>query len=84
MSAVRIEKVVEKDGEIKLTGLPFRKGERVELTLSTEPAEMSTQGITASELLHSEIIGIWENRKDITDSSAFARKLRDRAQHRWQ
>ena len=84
MSAVRIEKVVEKDGEINLTGLPFKKGERVELTLSTEPTGESAHGfITASDLLHSEIIGIWEKRKDITDSSAFARKLRDRAQHRW-
>jgi hypothetical protein len=83
MAAVHIEKVMEKDGEIKITGLPFKKGERVELTLSAEPAEENLPGIPASELLRSEIIGIWKDRKDIGDSSAFARKLRDRAQHRW-
>ena len=85
MAAVHIEKVVEKDGEIKITGLPFKKGQLVELTLSTEPVEAGARGfVTASELLHSEIIGLWENRKDIEDSSAFARRLRDKAQHRWQ
>ena len=83
MAAVHIEKVVEKDGEIKLTGLPFKKGERVELTLSTESTEAEPGFPTASELLHSGLVGIWKKRDDIKDSSAFARRLREKAQHRW-
>jgi len=83
MAAVHIEKVMEKDGEIKITGLPFKKGERVELTLSSEAAEASQHGIKASELLRSGLVGIWKNRDDIKDSSAFARQLREKAQHRW-
>ena len=82
--AVHIEKVVEKDGEINLTGLPFKKGERVELTLSAEPAAENLTGIPASELLRSGLVGIWKNRDDIKDSSEFARQLREKAQHRWQ
>lgn len=85
MAAVHIERIIEKDGELNLTGLPFRKGQLVELTISTEPAEADTRSFpTANELLHSELIGIWEKRDDIEDSSAFARRLRDKAQHRWQ
>jgi hypothetical protein len=85
MAAVHIEKIIEKDGEISLTGLPFKKGERVELTLSSEPAETTARRfITARELLNSEIIGMWKDREDIGDSSEFARKLREKAQRRWQ
>ena len=33
MSAVKINSIVEKDGELKLTNLPCRKGDQVEATL---------------------------------------------------
>ncbi|MDY6970135.1 MAG: hypothetical protein SVR08_15985 [Spirochaetota bacterium] len=36
---------------------------------------------TARELLKSGIVGMWKDRKDITDSSTFARILRERAQN---
>lgn len=84
MAAVRIEKVIEKDGEINLTGLPFKKGERVELTVSAEPHEQVVPPYgTARDLLHSEIIGMWKDRDDIGDSSEFAHRLREKAQRRW-
>lgn len=85
MPAVRIERVIEKDGEIILTGLPFRKGQHVGLTVTTEPAEESVPTLgKASLLLHSKLIGLWKDRDDIEDSSAFARQLRDAAQRRRQ
>ncbi len=34
---------------------------------------------TASDLLSSEILGMWSDRDDIDDSVAFARRLRERA-----
>ncbi len=33
MEAIRIEAVAEEDGEVHLTGLPFKKGETVVLTV---------------------------------------------------
>jgi len=38
--------------------------------------------LTARKLLNSGLIGIWKDRTDITDSSKFARKLREQAQKR--
>ena len=37
MSAVKINSIVEKDGELKLTNLPCRKGDQVEATLVIRP-----------------------------------------------
>lgn len=36
------------------------------------------------DLLNSGLVGIWEKRKDIEDSVAYARKLREQAQTRRQ
>jgi hypothetical protein len=38
--------------------------------------------LTAADLLASGLVGLWEGREDIADSSAFAHQLRDQAQHR--
>jgi hypothetical protein len=38
--------------------------------------------LTAADLLASGLVGLWEGCEDIADSSAFARQLRDQAQHR--
>lgn len=83
MEAIRIHKVVETDGEIVLTGLPLEKGQRVEMILLAEPLEQPARPhLTAHELLQSELVGLWEDRDDIEDSSAYARQLRERAQRR--
>jgi len=36
----------------------------------------------ASDLLNSELIGLWKDRNDIKDSSLYARYLREKAQKR--
>jgi hypothetical protein len=83
MEAIRIEKILEKDGEIILKGLPYRKGQKVELiVLGGVPNETEPQGIPASDLLKSGLVGMWKNRDDIRDSSEFARKLRTRVEKR--
>ena len=83
MEAIRIEKTLEKDGEIVLKGLPYRKGQKVELiVLSAVSAETKPRGIPASELLKSGLVGLWKDREDIGDSSEFARKLRARVEKR--
>jgi hypothetical protein len=83
MEAIRLHKIVEKDGEIHLTDLPLREGQRVELTLLVESQPESPCSYpTARQLLDSGIVGLWEDREDIGDSSAFARELREKAQYR--
>lgn len=83
MEAMKIKKTLEKDGEIVLKGLPFRKGQRVELIVLSGPSEQAApRGITGAELLNSGLVGIWKDRDDIGDSSEFARKLRAKVESR--
>lgn len=48
---------------------------------ATPPA--STQ-LTAIDLAQSDLVGIWADRTDVTDSLAFARQLRITAERRWE
>lgn len=47
----------------------------------TGPAS-GVEPITADELSKSEVIGMWADRDDITDSAEFARQLRKKAESR--
>jgi len=83
MEAIRIQKVVEKDGEILMKGLPCKKGQHVEMILLIEPSETPTQRrATADRLRRSGLIGLWKDRTDIADSAVYARQLRQQAQRR--
>ena len=83
MEAIRLNKVVEKDGEILATGLPCKKGQSVEMILLIEPLTTSKRPhLTADRLIHSGLIGIWKDRDDIEDSATYARQLREQAQRR--
>ena len=83
MEAIRRHKVVEKDGEILVTGLPYKKGQSVEMILLSESsAGPGRPYLTARQLLHSGLVGIWEDREDSRDSAAYARQLREQAQRR--
>lgn len=83
MNAIRLYKVLEHDGELVLKGLPYRKGQKIELIVLNEvPAQDQTSLLTADKLLHSGIVGLWKERTDIVDSSAYARQLREQAQRR--
>ncbi len=82
METVRINTVVKKDGEIAVRGLPFKKGDRVEMILLPTGSPTDARRLTARRLRRSGLIGLWKNRTDISDSSAFARGLREQAQRR--
>ena len=83
IKTIRIEKTLEKDGEIVLSGLPFKRGEKVEVIVWVKSSEKpELRGMTAADLLNSGLVGLWADRDDIGDSSEFARKLRDKAQRR--
>ncbi len=83
MNAIRLNKILEHDGELTLTGLPYRKGQKVELiVLSDNPAEVHASQLTADTLLASGLVGLWKDRKDIGDSTEYARQLREQAQRR--
>ena len=82
MSAIHLRKSIEKDGELVLTGLPWKKGAEVEVTIETETAEPPRRQMTAADLLNSGLVGMWADRDDIGDSSEFARQLREKAQRR--
>jgi len=92
MESIQMDTVVVKDGVIsmKVTGLPFKKGQKVKVTFKAKAKSSRTKGkspakypfSSAGRLLNSPLIGMWEDRTDIGDSVEFARKLRDRAQRR--
>ncbi len=81
MEAVRIKESIKKDGEIKLTGLPFKKGQLVEMIVMAEIVRKKVKPSTARQLLASGIVGMWKDRR-IEDSPAYARALREEAQRR--
>jgi hypothetical protein len=80
MAAVRVERVVETDGEVIIKGLPCKKGQRVDVVVFV--GSERKRGGTARQLLESGLVGIWKDRTDIPDSPTFARELRERAQKR--
>ena len=47
-----------------------------------EEAKTRPRKMTAADLLYSSLIGLWADRADISDSSAFARQLRQQAGRR--
>lgn len=83
MAVIRVRKTVEKDGEIVLTDLPLKKGQRVHIVVESEPIEgFCPQGITAQDLLDSGLVGMWADRQDIGDSLHFSRQLREKVERR--
>jgi len=83
MEAIRCEEVIIKDGQIHLTGLPYRRGDRVEIIVLPRAGMTRTQlRLTVRQVRQSGLIGLWKDRSDIEDSSTYARRLREQAQQR--
>jgi len=84
MEAIRIQHTVQKKGELTIRNLPVETGQQVEVLLLFTPAEKAKAACsTARQLLHSDLIGLWKDRQDISDSASYARQLRDQAQRRY-
>jgi len=84
MQAMRLRQVVQKNGVIHFDNLPIIKGEQVEMLLlfGMKPQRSKKKRLTVRDLLDSDLVGMWEDRTDITDSSVYARQLREQAQTR--
>lgn len=81
MEAIHLQKALKKDGEILVTGLPCKKGEQVEMILLLDRTSKKPR-LTACNLLESNLIGLWKNRKNVKDSPSLARQLREQSQKR--
>ena len=83
MEAIRVQQTIEKKGELTLRNLPIEKGQQVEVLLLFTPIETGSRPrLTARQLLQSDLVGLWQDRSDITDSEVYARQLREQAQRR--
>jgi hypothetical protein len=82
MQAIRLQKTIEKNGEISFQDLPVVEGQEVEVIVLLSPIPAKKKVLTARELLDSSLIGLWEERDDIADSLAYARQLREQSQRR--
>jgi len=84
MQAVRIEQMVSEDGRLTISGLPYKRGERVEIIVlpHVEKSESPQPALTVGKLRASGLVGLWEGRNDIEDSAVYARRLRQEAQRR--
>lgn len=83
MEVIRRQQTIQKRGELTIRNLPVEKGQQVEILLLFTPAKASNRPrLTARQLLHSGLIGLWKERQDITDSAGYARQLREQAQRR--
>ncbi|MBX3050648.1 MAG: hypothetical protein KF753_04180 [Caldilineaceae bacterium] len=83
MEAIQVKQIMTKDGEMLLTGLPYKKGQSVEVILLAQtevPAQRKS--LTVRELRRSGLLGMWRERADISDSAVYARALRQQAEQR--
>lgn len=82
MESLRIFTTIEQDGELRLSNLPLKRGQRVELVVRTESDGSDRPALTADQLLATTLVGLWADRDDLGDSATFARQLREAAQRR--
>ena len=83
MEAIRVQQIVAEDGKVLITGLPYKKGQFVEIILLPQPLKtVSRSRLTVRQLRQSGLIGLWKDRDDIGDSVTYARQLREQAQQR--
>lgn len=83
MEAVQVRQVITKDGELLITGLPYKQGQSVEAIVFLPSEASPPRGrLTVGRLRKSGLIGLWQDRDDIDDGSVYARQLRAEAQER--
>lgn len=81
MEAIHLQKALKKDGEILVTGLPYKKGDQVDMILLFSQSAKKPK-LTARTLIESGVIGLWKNRRNLLDSPSYARQLRGQSQKR--
>lgn len=84
MNRMLIKAKVGSDGSLHLD-LPLgveEAGKEVQVTVEPVPSADKPRAMSASDLLHSGLVGMWADRTDIGESRDFARRLREQAQTR--
>ena len=86
ITALRQKVTVRRGGWISLRSKTLKAGETAEVIVLVEPkievhSASSVQPVTANELLHSGLVGLW-SKKNIGDSLEFAHTLRSAAEKR--
>ena len=83
MEAMRFQQILAKDGELFVRGIPYKKGQHVEIIVYPQARKIATHPhLTVRQLRKSGLIGMWKEREDIKDSAAYAQRLREKAQKR--
>ena len=83
MEAVQVQQILAKDGEVLVTGLPYLAGQAVEIIVFLHPTTQPPRAsLTVGRLRRSGLLGLWQDRDDIGDSSVYPRQLREQAQKR--
>lgn len=80
-----LEAITDKDGRLHILGdVNLPKSRRLLITiLDEQPIQPAiADAFTAVELLASDLIGLWEHRDDIDDSTTYAQQLRRIAERR--
>ncbi len=85
MERVQVRQVIAKDGEVLITGLPYKKGQAVEIIVSPQGMTLAPRAcLTVGRLRRSGLIGMWQDRRDIDYSSVYIRvRLRPPAVSFW-
>ena len=61
MEAVRVQQVVAKDGEVLVRGIPYKKGQVVEIIVLPQPMRTTPRShLTVRQLRESGLIGLWK------------------------
>jgi hypothetical protein len=83
MNRIVVTTRIGSDGSLHLD-LPVGPNEAdTEVQVTVEPvAAASRRPLLASDLLKSDLVGMWAGRTDIADNHDFARRLREQAQTR--
>ncbi len=83
MQAIRVTQTLNQDGELTITGLPYKKGQFLEIIVLPQLIETSSRPrMTVGQFRESGLIGLWDDHDDIDDSAVYARQLRKDAQNR--
>ncbi len=65
MEAIRIQQVMSRNGEVVITGLPYRKGQLVEIILLPQPVKTPPPPrprLTVGQFRELGLIGLWKDR----------------------
>ena len=84
ITAIRQKVTIGRGGLISLRSSALKAGSTAEVIVLVDEEGQQTvkKNMTGADLLKSDIVGMWADRTDISDSLEFAQSLRKQAEHR--